>query len=102
MTVEKTELVFNNESGAKAVSLGFVSNNACINAGLSVISGSVTAKGKISQDDEEHDLGFIDLLTGEITDEAGVGIYSLLGCELLHSITFYAAENSTAVLKYLY
>lgn len=102
MTIEKTELVLNNESGEKTVALDFDSNNACIQAGFSVLSGEVKISGKISGDDEEHELGFIDLRTGDIKTVATEGVYSLLGCEILESITFNAEEASTAVLKCLY
>ena len=78
------------------------SNNACIQAGFSVSSGAVRVMGKVSQEDDEHELGFIDLKTGEIKSYAEEGVYSLLGCEILYSVTFLAEENSVVTAKYLY
>lgn len=102
MTIEMINKIFDGESGEKTVLLDLNSNNACIQAGFSVNSGAVRVKGKVSPEDEEHELGFIDLKTGEIKTYAEEGVYSLLGCELLYSLTFSAEENSVVTAKYLY
>lgn len=102
MTIELTQKVFDSQSGEKTVILSDNANNACIQAGFSVTSGSVTVKGKINENDENHNLGFLNLLTGEIGSVASEGIYSLLGCEMLHSVTFSAETTSSVTAKFLY
>ena len=102
MTIEMINKIFDGESGEKTVLLDCNSNNACIQAGFSVSSGAVRVVGKVSQEDDEHELGFIDLKTGEIKSYAEEGVYSLLGCEILYSVTFLAEENSVVTAKYLY
>lgn len=102
MTVELIKKVFDEEGGDSTVYLNENANNVCIQSGFSVESGSVTVKGKISKDDEEHTLGFMDLKTGEILTEAEEGIYSLLGCELLYSVTFSTDEESVVTAKFLF
>lgn len=102
MTIEKTEILFSGDSGEKTVDLDFLSNNSCMQAGFSVISGRVSVKGRLCGEDEDHQLGFIDLRTGDIRTTAGEGVYSLLGCEYLKSVTFTASEETEALLKCLY
>lgn len=102
MTVELIKKVFDGDSGESTVLLNENSNNVCIQSGFSVESGSVSVKGKINKDDEEHTLGFMDLKTGEILTEAEEGIYSLLGCELLYSLSFYSDEASVVTAKFIF
>lgn len=101
METKETVMLFDTQSGEKEKVFENNYNKACVSIGLSVTQGSVRAQGKLSPDDEYHELSFVDYRTGEITDTASDGIFTVLGSEVLHSIR-YIGEDTTAYAKYLY
>lgn len=104
MRINNEEKIFNSETGTKTYVLTNIPNNAnaCESIGLSVESGSVTVTGKMTEDDTAQAYGLINLATGEITDTATTGAYSVLGAENLYSVTFTATESTEATAKFLY
>lgn len=104
MRINKIEKIFNGNTGNKTVILTNIPNsaNACMSIGINVESGSLTVTGKMTEDDTSQAYGLIDLATGEITDTATTGAYSVLGAENLYSVTFTATAATEATAKFLY
>lgn len=101
METKETINIFSGISGEYEKVFDNYYNKACLSIGLSVSSGSVSAKGRLSPDDSLHDLSFVDYSSGEITDTASQGLFTVLGSENLYSIVFIG-ENADAYAKFLF
>lgn len=101
MVVKRTETIFDNTSGTKQYKLD--SFNACQEIAISVKSGSLSVSGIMNKGDNSvQNFGLINLLTGEITDAATPGAYSILGGETLYEVIFTASGNTVATAKFIY
>lgn len=101
MEAKETTRLFDAQSGQKEIIFDNNYNKACLGIGVSVTSGKITAQGRISETDSLHELTFVNYRSGEITETAEDGIFTVLGSEMLHSIVF-TGDNADAYAKFLF
>lgn len=101
METKETVRLFNSESKEIEKVFNNNYNKACLGIGLSVEEGTVKVKGRLSEEDSLHDLSLIDYSSGEITNIASNGLFTVMGSEILHSIVFIG-ENASAHAKFIF